>query len=51
MKLLCDLPFLTGPISSVYLNLYCQGFWAGSLTHAGEGETCDLALVTFSCQL
>ena len=28
-----------------------SGFGAGSLTHAGEGEACDIALGTFSCQL
>lgn len=37
-ELLCALSSLTGPVRSVYLNLYCQGFWAGGLAHAGEAE-------------
>lgn len=34
MKLQCALSSLKGPVISVYLNLYCQEFWAGSLAHA-----------------
>lgn len=51
MKLLCALSWLTTPVRPLYLNLYCQGFSAGSLAHAGDPEACDLILVTFSCQL